>query len=179
MARRKTIIESQSEEVVADKEPQSPREYRAEDLIPCQSLTAGPLNLSSPKSGFEYRWEDSGDIRDVSYEDLIALRQIHSKFLYKPAFMIMDEELLSQPRWRDLDQLYKSYAIISLTDVEKIIALDANSLEKALNKLLPAMRKVIVDTAATMIENGSLDSIARIKAIDKVCGTDLYTLAFK
>ncbi len=177
MARRttKAVVEQPT---VTEEAPKQ-REYRAEDLIPCQSVTSGPLNLNGTKSGAEYRWEDSGDIREVSYEDLIALRQVHSKFLYKPAFMIIDEDLLAQPRWRDLRDLYKSYAIISLTEVEKLISLDANSLSKALSKLLPAMRKVVVDTAADMIENGSLDSISKIKAIDSVCGTDLYTLAFK
>lgn len=178
MAKR-TTTKAKTEAPVVEPIEVKPREYKAEDLIPCQSLIAGPLNLSSPKSGFEYRWEDTGDIRDVSYEDLIALRQIHSKFLYKPAIMITDEELLAQPRWRDLAELYKSYAVISLADTEKILGLAPAALEKALNKLLPAMRKVVVDTAADMIESGALDSIAKIKAIDRVCGTDLYTLAFK
>lgn len=155
------------------------KEYQPYDLIPCQSLTSGEMFYNSPKSNTMYKWDDNGTIIDMTYEDLIAMKQSHSELMYRPCFMIMDKELLAQPRWMDIAKIYSGYDIISLSDAEKVINLDVNSLSKALNRLTPAMRAVICNTAADMIEKGTLDSIAKIKAIDEICGTELYTLAFK
>ena len=155
------------------------KEYQPYDLIPCQSLTSGKMFYNSPKSNTMYKWDDNGAIIDVTYEDLLAMKQSHSELMYRPCFMIMDKELLAQPRWIDIAKIYSGYDILSLSDAEKVINLDVNSLTKALNRLTPAMRAVICNTAADMIEKGTLDSIAKIKAIDEVCGTELYTLAFK
>lgn len=155
------------------------KEYQPYDLIPCESLVNGTLYYLSPKSNQMYEWANNGDIREVSYEDLLSMKQSHSQILYRPCIMVKDPDLLAQPRWRDIDTLYKGYDIISLADAEKIIGLDVNSLKKALEKLNPAMRIVICDTAADMIEKGTLDSIQKIKTIDEICGTELYTLAFR
>ena len=155
------------------------REFQPFDLIQCESLVSGKLFYTSPKSNQTYEWANNGDSVDVTYEDLLAMKQSHSQILYRPSIMIKDADLLAQPRWMDIAKLYNSYDILSLRDAEKIINLDANSLRKALEKLNPAMRIVICDTAADMIEKGTLDSIQKIKVLDEVCGTELYTLAFK
>ena len=155
------------------------KEYGNYDLIPCQSLVNGTLYYLSPKSNTMYTWEDNGAVVDVTYEDLLVMKQTHSGILYKPCVMVMDNDLLAQARWSDVKKVYDDYDVMSLSEAEKVIGLDPLSLKKALEKLTPAMRGVICDTAATMIEKGSLDSIAKIKAIDEVCGTELYTVAFR
>mgnify|MGYP007122057849 CR=1 FL=1 len=164
---------------VVEKPAEKPRDYQPFDLIPCQSLVSGTMFYISPKSNTKYTWADNGEIIDMTYEDLLAMKQTHSQLMYRPCFMIMDEELLAHPRWSDVAKIYANYDVLSLGDAEKVIGLDANSLKKALERLTPAMRVVICNTAADMIEKGSLDSIAKIKAIDEVCGTELYTVAFR
>lgn len=177
MPRKKAAADTaQPTEVI---EVNTKKEYQPYDLIPCESLVNGTLYYLSPKSNQMYEWANNGDVRDVSYEDLLSMKQSHSQILYRPCIMIKDTGLLAEPRWRDIDTLYKGYDILSLADAEKIIGLDANSLRKALDKLNPAMRIVICDTATDMIEKGTLDSIQKIKVIDEICGTELYTLAFK
>lgn len=177
MPRKKAAVDTAQPVDVT--EVNTKKEYQPYDLIPCESLVNGTLYYLSPKSNQMYEWANNGDIRDVSYEDLLSMKQSHSQILYRPCIMVKDPDLLAQPRWRDIDTLYKGYDIISLADAEKIIGLDVNSLKKALEKLNPAMRIVICDTAADMIEKGTLDSIQKIKTIDEICGTELYTLAFR
>lgn len=177
MPRKKAAVDTAQPTDVT--EVNTKKEYQPYDLIPCESLVNGTLYYLSPKSNQMYEWANNGDIRDVSYEDLLSMKQSHSQILYRPCIMIKDAKLLAEPRWRDIDTLYKGYDILSLADAEKIIGLDPNSLKKALEKLNPAMRIVICDTATDMIEKGTLDSIQKIKVIDEICGTELYTLAFK
>ena len=167
-------VETPVVETVAKK-----KEYGNYDLIPCQSLVNGTLYYLSPKSNTMYTWEDNGAIVDVTYEDLLVMKQTHSGILYKPCVVITDKDLLAQARWADIRKVYDDYDVMSLSDAEKVIELDPLSLKKALEKLTPPMRGVICDTAVTMIGKGSLDSIAKIKAIDEVCGTELYTVAFR
>ena len=161
-------------------EPSVPKikEYKAYDLVPCQSLVSGKMYYHSPKSNTTYTWDDNGVIVDITYEDLLVMKQSHSGIMYRPCMMIMDKELIAHPRWSDVKRIYDNYDVLSLSDAEKVINLDPNSLKKALERLTPAMRAVICDTAATMIEQHNLDSITKIKIIDEVCGTELYTTAF-
>ena len=155
------------------------REYEQYDLIPCRSLTSGTLYIDSTvtKSSNTYEWSDFGDVREIEYQDLIAMKQRHSAFIYRPTFMIEDKELLAQPRWRDVAALYKS--LFPAADIEKLLRADANTLRKTLKNLLPAVQMSVSEYAADMIESGKLDSITKIKVIDEVCGTELYKLAFK
>lgn len=155
------------------------REYEQYDLIPCRSLTSGTLYIDSTvtKSSNTYEWSDFGDVREIEYQDLIAMKQRHSAFIYRPTFMIEDKELLAQPRWRDVAALYKS--LFPAVDIEKLLRADANTLRKTLKNLLPAIQMSVSEYAADMIESGKLDSITKIKVIDEVCGTELYKLAFK
>lgn len=169
----------EAEVKIDEKSTVKPHDYQPFDLIPCQSLVSGIMFYISPKSNTKYTWAANGEIVDMTYEDLLAMKQTHSQLMYRPCFMIMDKELLAHPRWSDVAKIYANYDVLSLSDAEKVIGLDANSLKKALERLTPAMRVVICNTASDMIEKGSLDSIAKIKAIDEVCGTELYTLAFK
>ena len=60
------------------------KEYQPYDLIPCQSLTSGEMFYNSPKSNTMYKWDDNGAIIDVTYEDLLAMKQSHSELMYRP-----------------------------------------------------------------------------------------------
>lgn len=170
---------SQEQAPTVAQAPVVEREYEQYDLIPCRSLTSGTLYIDSTvtKSSNTYEWSDFGDVREIEYQDLIAMKQRHSAFIYRPTFMIEDKELLAQPRWRDVAALYKS--LFPAADIEKLLRADVNTLRKTLKTLLPAVQMSVAEYAADMIESGKLDSITKIKAIDEVCGTELYKLAFK
>lgn len=178
MANKKEII-SEENEVIVDTEEvkqepkkapaKAPRKFAPDDMIVCRSLTFGKLLLTGMKSKILYRWANYGDTTEVEYQDLQALRSTRSSYLFKPRFVIEDEELVAQ--WgKDFGDMYKN---ITDVDAEDLFKLPANQFKSKLKKAPKGVQQAVKNIAGEKILNGSLDSLAKIKAIDEILGTDL------
>lgn len=147
------------------------RKYEATDLISCRSLTQGTLIMTGKKSGITYRWSAYNDICDVEYQDLYSLKASRSNYVYKPLFVIEDEELLSDARWSDLKAMYDK--LYSNENMAAVLDLPLAQFKRALRNAPEGYRKALCIEAATRIEDGTFDSMNKVKAIDEICGTDL------
>ena len=89
--------------------------------------------------------------------------------MFKPRFIILDEELIEQ--WGD--DFKKMYDDVVTMDVEALFKLPAGQLKSKLKKAPSGVQQAVKNLAGEKIMNGSLDSLAKIKAIDEVLGTQL------
>ena len=85
--------------------------------------------------------------------------------------MIEDEELLEQ--WPEFKALYEKVAAI---DVDNLFNLPINQFKKRLREIPVGFKDSIKNIASDKILNGSLDSLAKINALDEILGTDLKLL---
>lgn len=181
MANTKKEVVSEEIEIIADVETadekqttkkapaKSSRKYAPDDLITCRSITYGELLLAGKKSKLLYSWANYGDTTEVEYQDLQALKSTRSSYLFKPRIVIEDEELVEQ--WdKDFGEMYKS---ITDVDVEDMFRLPLNQFKSKLKKAPNGVQQAVKNIAGEKILNGSLDSLAKIKAIDEILGTDL------
>ena len=115
MANKKEVISEDIEIVEAEEVKQeskkapakAPRKYAPDELVTCRSLTYGELLLTGTKSKLLYSWANYGDTTEVEFQDLQALKSTRSSYLFKPRFVIEDEELVEQ--WsKDLGDMYKT-----------------------------------------------------------------------
>lgn len=179
MATKKEVI-SEEIEVMADvdsaiderqttkKAPvKSSRKYAPDEMITCRSLTYGELLLTGKKSKLLYSWANYNDTTEVEYQDLQALKSTKSTYLYKPRIVIEDEELVEQWGFSDM---YKNIVDI---DVEDMFKLPLNQFKSRLKKAPKGVQQAVKNIAGEKILNGTLDSLAKIKAIDEILGTDL------
>lgn len=162
-----------TEEVVTKSEPKQTvktvRKFAPDERIVCRSVTFGELLLTGVKSKLLYTWANYGDTAEVEFQDLQAMKSMRSSYLYRPRFIIEDEELVEQ--WgKDFGDMYKN---IEDTDVENLFNLPVNQFKARLKKAPKGVQQAVKNIAGEMILNGSLDSIAKIKAIDDILGTDL------
>ena len=147
----------------------SVRKYAPDDMIPCRSLTYGELLLTGSKSKLLYSWANYNDVTEVEFQDLQALKSTRSSYLFKPRFVIEDEELAEQ--WgKDLGEMYKSIVEV---DVDDIFKLPVAQFKSKLKKAPKGVQQAVKNIAGEKILNGSLDSLAKIRAIDEILGTDL------
>ena len=149
------------------------KEYKSDDLIPCRSMTKGELVYIGKKSGEVYTWEDYGDITEVEYQDLLGLRAKKSLFIFDTLFVIEDEELLEDPKWKDVKALYEK---IYSEDVETLIDMNLNDFKRVFPTLPNGLQRAVSAEVATEMEAGIFDSLQKIKVIDEVCGTDLSSI---
>ena len=170
MANKKEVV-SEEIEVVAESKPakKTVRKFAPDDLIVCRSITFGELLLTGKKSKLLYSWANYGDTTEVEYQDLQALKSTRSSYLFKPRFIIEDEELVEQ--WgKDFGDIYKNIEDI---DAEDLLKLPVAQLKSKLKKASKGVQLAVKNIAGDKILNGSLDSLAKIKAIDEILGTDL------
>ena len=147
----------------------SARKYAPDDMITCRSVTYGELLLVGKKSKLLYDWANYGDTTEVEYQDLQALRSTKSSYLFKPRIVIEDEELVEQ--WsKELSDMYSHIVDI---DVDSLFKLPLAQFKSKLKKAPKGVQQAVKNIAGEKILNGSLDSLAKIKAIDEILGTDL------
>ena len=170
MATKKEVITEESvEQEVKKPVAKTPRKYAPDDLIPCRSVTYGELLLSAPKSKLMYVWANYNDVTEVEFQDLQALKSTRSNYLFRPRIVIEDEELVEQ--WsKDFKDMYSK---IIHVDVEEIFDLPLGKFKTALKNAPKGVQQAVKNIAGEKIMNGSLDSLAKIKAIDEILGTDL------
>lgn len=149
------------------------KEYREEDLILCRSITGGELILIGAKSGVRYTFADRDDTCEIEVRDLNSLRASKSMYLYKPLFVIDDEDFVNQPRYKEIKALYDE---IRSNDIDTVLNMSLAEFKRILPTLPNGYKDAIVDEAATRIHNDEFDSLGKIKAIDDICGTDLFCL---
>lgn len=145
------------------------RKFAPDDMITCRSITYGELLLTGTKSKLLYSWSNYGDTTEVEFQDLQALKSTRSSYLFRPRFVIEDEELAEQ--WsKDLGDMYKEIVHV---DVEDLFKLPLNQFKAKLKKAPKGVQQAVKNIAGEKIMNGSLDSLSKIKAIDEILGTDL------
>lgn len=171
----KTVTKKSTDTAASAPVAKAARTFKANDLIPVRSITQGELLLPGKKSGILYTWSAYGDITEVEYQDLYTLKASRSGYIYTPFFIIEDEDLMADPRWKDVATLYES--MYKTEDLSQILRLPIAQFKKALKQSPAGLRDAIKIEVATRIEAGTFDSIAKIKAVDEVCGTDLLTTA--
>jgi hypothetical protein len=175
MATKKESVIEEIESVVEVEESVKPsvkksqRKFAPDELITCRSVTYGELLLTGTKSKLLYTWANYNDTTEVEFQDLQALKSTRSSYLYRPRIIIEDEELLEQ--WdKDFGDMYKNIVDI---DVEDMFRLPLNQFKSKLKKAPKGVQQAVKNIAGEKIMNGSLDSLAKIKAIDEILGTDL------
>lgn len=148
-----------------------PKVFAAGDLIPCRSVRIGLLQHIARKSGNPYEWSDYGDVTEVEYGDLLAMKAAKSKFIYNPWIIIEDQEAIEALKLTSLYDTFKPYI-----DVEAFLEKSPAEVRSGLQNAPAGFRDTIAKTAAQMIRDGSMDSIGIIKAIDDVLHKNLSTL---
>ena len=170
---KKTSVteEVTKDEVIKETPKKTPRKFAQDEMIPCRSVTYGELLYPAKKSQLLYTWANYGDVTEVEFQDLQALRSTRSQYLNDPKFIIEDEELLEQ--WPEFKKLYENVALI---DTDKLFALPLNQFKAKLRNIPAGFRDSLKNVASAKILDGTFDSLAKINAMDEILGTDLKLL---
>lgn len=148
-----------------------PRKFDSGDMIPCKSVRNGVLQYIGKKTGDLYEWSDYGDITDVSYGDLLAIKANKSKFIYAPWFLILDEDAIVALKLKDLYDQFAEYE-----DVDEFFDLPASEFRAKLMKAPQGFKDTVARTASLRVRDGSLDSVIKIKIIDDVLGKSIMSM---
>ena len=143
--------------------------YADNDVIVCRSCTAGELLFVGKKTGNLYAFSNYGDRCEIEFADLRAAKLTHSAFVYKPLFIIEDDELLDD--WTDV---YETYAgMYTPADFKTFFNLPNDEFRAVLIEMPKGLQDCVKSVARERISTGRLDSLNKIKILDEVLDTDL------
>lgn len=138
----------------------------------CHSVTAGGLNINC-RSRNHYEFKDYGDRNEIEYRDLVELVRKHSDHIFVPRIIIDDEDFLEE--FPELKRFYAEQFTVS--DLKEVLRLSPDRMEKEIEKLPSDVMGTIRSLAATMVGNGEIDSVRKIRTLTKVFGTDFNLLS--
>ena len=142
-----------------------------EELIPCVSITPRQFFFSAKNSGTLYTFADIDDVVEIEFRDLDYAARSSDKIMLKPRFIVQDSDFINLHS--KLDDIYS--ALHSTSDLESIIKMTPAKMEKIIPSLPLGAKDALKIIAATMVDKGELDSLQRIKKLDKLLGTELFT----
>lgn len=157
---------SKNEEIIEKEE----KTFKPEDGIPCKSMVSGPLYVKGYRSKIPYTWADYGDVIEVEYRDLIYMARMNGNTtLYQPRIIVEDEDFVEQnPKLKTLyDSMYTE------SDLYEVLDMSPAKMKQVIAKLPVGCKNAIKGIASTMIDDGRLDSISKIKALDEVFETNM------
>jgi hypothetical protein len=148
------------------------REFKETDGILCRSVTPGGLYMIGKKTGMLYEWNAYGHEYEVEYRDLVIAVRTRSDFVFGPLFIIEDQDFIDE--FPIVQKFYdESYTD---SDLKDIIKLPVDEMKKAIDALPPRAKENFKSIASTAVDNGTLDSIEKIRVIDEQFGLNLKVL---
>ena len=167
------VVEEKKENAKSVVEKKQPKQFKQSEGIKCRSLQNGPMFMNGIRSSMPYQWLDYGDVVDVEYRDLVAAVRERNGYVMNPWFIIMDDDFLEE--YPFLKSLYeKQY---TKNDLVSVLSLPVPQMVEEIEKMPKNVRHTLRGIAATLINDGRLDSLKRIKALDDILETDLNLLA--
>ena len=172
----KETVESTIDNVSQSIKPvEKKREFGDNDDIECVSICSGELGMIGIKSGINYRWAGRGDVTKVEYQDLVAALKSGKRQIYEPDFVIKNDDFLD--KWPEIKKVYKN--MYSIEDLSSVIlkSSNANEMIRIIDSLPKGARDSVRSIAMSLINQGKLDSITKIKALDKYYDTSFILMS--
>ena len=89
--------------------------------------------------------------------------------MFKPRFIVQDKDFIKlHPA---LDEIYS--ALHTTADLKAILKMTPSQMEKVIPTLPVGAQDALKTIAATMVDEGELDSVKRIQTLDSIFGTEL------
>lgn len=145
------------------------RKFSPDEKIPCVSITAGELFYEGNKSKKLYTFADIDDVVEIEFKDLDYAARSKDAMMFKPRFIVQDADFVEM--YPALDKVYST--LHTTKDLKDILKMSPKQMNTAIHNLPIGAQEAVKTIAATMVDNGTLDSVSRIRELDTIFGTEL------
>ena len=138
-------------------------------MVQCKNGTHGPLiYVSSRNAGYIVEWQEFGEIQDIDYGELLAMRGSQPRFFRDNWILIEDAEVL---RKLGMDRYYKN--ALTTENFDEVFHWTASDIREKVPKMSDGMKDSIRVRAKELVKSGELDSRSVIKALNEVLSCNL------
>lgn len=159
---------NETETIKKESKPRK-KSFKPDDMITCVSVTPGELFFVGPKTKDLYTFADINDTVEIAFNDLDYAAKSRDAMVYRPRFIIQDDDFLKLHK--GLSNLYDS--LHSVRDLKSILFMNVREMEAAISTLPSSTKESLKTLAITMIDNGTLDSVQKVKKLDSIFDTEM------
>lgn len=164
----KVVTEEEPAPVVAPIVSASSRpKYNKDDEIWVVSQCPGVMVYVSRRTGYKIIWGEIGVGQYVSFEELTAMANGQPKF-FQRNWVSMDFDVLVALR---MDKYYVNS--VQAEEYEQIFDMPISEMEAKLSNIPEGQRDTVEIWAHQLVDQGKIDSIKRIEAIERALGISL------
>lgn len=167
-ATQEAPVEQAEEKVESKPKRQKRVEIDRNEMIATRSSVNGLLIYISPRSKEKYTWDDFGSVEYMEMGELMTMKSSSPKFL-KDAQLIIDDEEAAE--YLGLTKVYEN--LIDLDDLNDFFDKSTDEIAKVLPKLPEGLKRAIATRARALAEDGTLDSLGKIKIIEQELDVDI------
>lgn len=174
--------ELKQKEVIVPSDLSSSKKSKIEDgtLVKVKSTYPGALKFCNLKNGDSTRWEDAGDVQDMTMSDLRAMKATQVAFFKNRWILILgvtdgeDSSISAADICHALGvtKFYENY--IEPTDVATVCSWTVKQIPERVAMLSSGAQENLVLTLNECIKDETLDSLKKIHAFEKALGCKLY-----
>lgn len=153
--------------------PEKKMKHNPSDGILCRSLTVGKLCIEGVNTRTVYRFMDYGAEVEIEYRDLASAVRGHLEYIFTPRFIIEDDLFINE--FPELEKFYKEkFTLKELTD---ILYMNEKDMEDNISILPKGAKEQFINIVSTKISTGELDSVKKIKTLERILGVDFSLVA--
>lgn len=168
MAELKEEARKEVEQELAVSQPTEKKDLPLHRQVPVMNITNGGLIYVSKRSGAEWRFERYGDVENIELQELLTMRSSQRKFFDEPFILILDEEVV------EFLGLKKSYEkLIKPDSIDEVFNMNNDDFKEVIEKAPRGIKQLIVSRAREKYDNGTFDSIRKIKILNETMKTDI------
>lgn len=168
MTRKASAQTAASKKTVATVPPKEVT-FGEHDGIECVSCTAGELVIEGLRTKTLYDWHGIGDVIQVEYGDLISMVRSRSQYVFKPRFIIKNEDFINENK--SVNEFYQS--MYTIDDLNEIVNMPTEKIKNVLPQLPAGAQDALKGIVGGAIDNGTLDSVTKIRVFDEFFGTNM------
>lgn len=128
----------------------------------------GTLVYRSKRTGEVFVWDSFGSEQEMELQDLTAAKNTYKSFFVNNWFLFDDPEVIE---WLGLSQYYKN--ALNTDSFNSLFVQEPDEIKETVAGLSGGQKKSVIFRAKQMIQNGEIDSIKVINALEESLGVDL------
>lgn len=166
------VVATVTAEVIAS--PEEKPSYKVKkDLNPNMMVTVkngfnGTLVYKSKRTGEVFVWDSFGSEQEMELQDLKSAKNTYKAFFINNWFLFDDPEIIE---WLGMSQYYKH--ALNTESFKGLFASTPEEIKKTVAKLSDGQKKSAAFRAKQLIQNGEIDSIKIINALEESLCIDL------
>lgn len=173
-SKRTTVDENVVNEQVSvvEEKPKKPRKIADDEYIECKAMKNHRVIFIGAKSKDRHEFSGFGDICQIQYQDLRACITGRAKgFLFDPCFIILDDDVLAQPQFKKLKEMYDKMYVVE--DVDELFEMRDIEFKAKLLAANEGLKELVLAAATQRLKEGTFNSITKLRMIDEVFKTGL------